>query len=1176
MDSLELGPFILEHPIGRGGMGEVWLARHHEDGVPVAIKVLTHAAAADPRFVAAFRDEVRAVAGLDHPAIVRVYDYGTVPDPPPADSEGNDLPAGGPYLVMELMQGGTLQEFCGRASWQDTQTLLLGLLDALAHAHARGVIHRDLKPANILIGRSPRDLRLVDFGLAHAVRWQELGLDAPPEGVKGTPAYMAPEQWRGEWRSNGPWTDLYAVGCLGWALTTGEPPFGGKGTPQRFAEAHCYQTPPALRPAIDVPDGFEGWLRHLLDKSTTYRFRRAADAAWALQDLFGPGEAEAGLFETQPATQAVRVAPGPSDSDRWSSAPSHTLAVEPSSRYAAEWTRVRTAWLMERGGSELAPIPTNWRRPVDRTAPRRLSGVGLGLYGLRSIPLVDREPERDLLWAELRRVGAGGRARGVILRGPAGSGKSRLARWIGERAHELGAASVAKALHSPMPGPVVGLGPMMEREFRCVGLSRGDMSHRLSRLVDRAGGLRPEDVRPFVDFLRPDVDESLSSGAMPGAVEQFLLLERAFHVATNDRCLILWLDDVQWGWEALGLALHLLSGTGVEVPILVVLTVREDALDERPAEAGRLVELERSATTVRLDIEALPHLHRRSMVDALLGLQPQLGDRVEERTEGNPLFAVQLVGDWVHRGLLEPGEGGFQLRRGADAGAFPDSLHEIWLRRLERLTRDRPQTDLPALEVAAALGLQVARADWLVACNEAGANPSPGLLDALLSQRLARREGGAGSKDWAFVHGMLRESLERRAREAGRWAGHNRACAVMLEGRTGLRIPERLGRHLLSGRRVRAALAPLAEAARLRLSSGHYVLAARLLDERTAAMISAGIDESDPAWAVGWAQRARLERVSGDLDSALELAERAARLARTLGDPALEARALEEVARVVHVTGDPAGAATLLENACELADGADRRLAAQCRGALGDILVACGALDGAGVALRRALSDFDDLEDRIGASRCRLSLGRVARGQGRLPEARVWIRSAATLCEAVGSQIGSAQCLHDLGEIDRAGGDPVAAETHYREALTAFESIGSRDQVHCRINLGLCLLSLGRASEARDVLEHGLEECIERRLVTIQAAVHVFLLPCMAADDRWDDWDKHLRDAEELLAATSFFDVDVGLMARFAGEMALQAGLRTRAARVLDLSRRQWSTLGRVDEVARVDELLAR
>ena len=218
----ELGSYALEAPLGRGGMGEVWRARHMDQGVAVAIKVLTGERAREERFRRAFRAEVRAAAGLAHPNITRVLDYGEVPAGQP-----EPFAPGNPFLVLELVDGGALRGRCGRLSWQAIGWVLLALLDALSHAHARGVVHRDLKPENVLLSRRLATVKLTDFGLACPV---ELPVDGRVHGrFAGTPGYMAPEQVEGRWRDHGPWTDLYGLGCLAFTLATGSPPFTGTG-----------------------------------------------------------------------------------------------------------------------------------------------------------------------------------------------------------------------------------------------------------------------------------------------------------------------------------------------------------------------------------------------------------------------------------------------------------------------------------------------------------------------------------------------------------------------------------------------------------------------------------------------------------------------------------------------------------------------------------------------------------------------------------------------------------------------------------------------------------------------------------------------------------------------------------------------------------------------------------
>jgi serine/threonine-protein kinase len=191
------GRYRLDTVVGRGGMAVVWRATDLQLERDVAIKVIADVLAEDPRFVARFEREARLAAALNHPNLVKLFDYSI-------DSER-------PFLIMEYVGGGTLAE--RRGEHLDIDAVARDLLDAVAHIHAAGILHRDIKPANVLLSAEGTP-RLTDFGIARSE--DTTGLTQTGQ-VLGTLRYIAPEVAAGE-----PATvrsDLYAVGILLGELT---------------------------------------------------------------------------------------------------------------------------------------------------------------------------------------------------------------------------------------------------------------------------------------------------------------------------------------------------------------------------------------------------------------------------------------------------------------------------------------------------------------------------------------------------------------------------------------------------------------------------------------------------------------------------------------------------------------------------------------------------------------------------------------------------------------------------------------------------------------------------------------------------------------------------------------------------------------------------------------------
>ncbi len=223
------------HKVGEGGVGQVYLAEHVPLGRREAIKVLQPEVAVDPQFVSRFRREARAANRLQHPNIISVYDFGRLPD-------------GRMFLAMEFADGIRLDQLLKREGALTVHRALhisAQLALAIDHAHSRGVIHRDLKPSNVILveDKQERDLvKILDFGLAKIVapEYRELITVTARGDIFGTPAYMAPEQFRGE--GSDPRSDIYALGCILFELLVGGPPFSGHN--MELMQAHTRTPPP--------------------------------------------------------------------------------------------------------------------------------------------------------------------------------------------------------------------------------------------------------------------------------------------------------------------------------------------------------------------------------------------------------------------------------------------------------------------------------------------------------------------------------------------------------------------------------------------------------------------------------------------------------------------------------------------------------------------------------------------------------------------------------------------------------------------------------------------------------------------------------------------------------------------------------------------------------------------
>ena len=239
------GRYQLGQLIGRGGMAEVHVALDTRLGRTVAVKIMRADLANDDIFLARFRREAHAVAQMNNPNIVNIYDSGEEL----VSSESGDAERL-PYIVMEYVKGQTLRDIIkvnGALSQRDCEQVMLGVLNALDYSHRMGIIHRDIKPGNIMISEQGV-VKVMDFGIARALD-DSAATMTQSQGVVGTAQYISPEQAQGQHAT--PQSDIYSLGIVAYEGLCGHRPFTGA-TPVDIAAAHVNNPVPPLPDSVDV------------------------------------------------------------------------------------------------------------------------------------------------------------------------------------------------------------------------------------------------------------------------------------------------------------------------------------------------------------------------------------------------------------------------------------------------------------------------------------------------------------------------------------------------------------------------------------------------------------------------------------------------------------------------------------------------------------------------------------------------------------------------------------------------------------------------------------------------------------------------------------------------------------------------------------------------------------
>ena len=279
-----LGPYEITDFLGAGGMGEVYRARDTRLNRSVAIKVMPEASASEPDLLRRFEQEARAVAALNHPNVLAIYDIG--------------LHNRTPYIVSELLEGSTLRQQLASSALSLRKSVDYGvqIARALSTAHAKGIVHRDLKPENLFVTKDGQ-VKVLDFGLAKLIRPRQVSGDisrtddigTEPGVVMGTVGYMSPEQVRGHAADHR--CDIFAFGAILYEMLMGKRAFQKPTSAETMSAILNEEPSPFSQTPNNLPPALQRVVQRCLEKNPEQRFQSASDLAFALESLSDSGSA---------------------------------------------------------------------------------------------------------------------------------------------------------------------------------------------------------------------------------------------------------------------------------------------------------------------------------------------------------------------------------------------------------------------------------------------------------------------------------------------------------------------------------------------------------------------------------------------------------------------------------------------------------------------------------------------------------------------------------------------------------------------------------------------------------------------------------------------------------------------------------------------------------------------
>jgi eukaryotic-like serine/threonine-protein kinase len=1029
--------YLVTGVLGEGGMGIVYRCRDRNGGAEVALKrVIPPEGRLAEDYITWFYKEARALASLGHPNIVDARDFGQLED-------------GSPYLAMELVKGLSLHDYSNaRLSFPIIWSLVDQTLSALAHAHSRRVIHGDLKPSNIIVeeGRGgPPIVHILDFGLAwlkedpHDERLDGAkAMEFEPHAGAGTPGYMAPEQIMHEMHHVCGATDLYSLACILYKLLSGRAPFTGD--PKELLKAHAYEEPPPLKPAVRVPEGVRNFVMRCMKKRPWDRYEFAAEArrAWA---AFKPSE------DVDPRLwRFPRVAAAPQS--------------------PASLTDVTTPRLE----------PEEKERPIPPLGER-----AHGLLSIRPTPMVGRDAVRDHLLQLCHDMvaGKGDPHKLIILVGPAGVGKSRIAEWLAATVHEEGRMVPLTVRYRRIRGSSDGMLGAVTQYFNFERADRTTIERSL--LLRWNVGSQDQKMRTWVagaaEWLRPHTPGTDAAG--PSGVRFTLdtldirrqVIRFTLRRIAGGRPLLFFLDDLHNAAQTTLEGLLRIHANESDQRILMVATVRAEDVQLGTSTAERLRKLREKMDGEVIEVNPMDKETTCQLLRAAIPLDDAAAVEAARRSRGFPLFALQQLHAWAHTGDFHFRDGFYHVPPEVLA-VRPKTTADLWESRLATLS---PQHQQAAYAVST-LGLDIRRIVLKAMLKELGLDADEAIVSLQNSEIILPR--GPGRYNWA--HALLQEHLFRKLSERADGQRLFLAAAEALRAHplanTRRVVRQRCVNLLYAGEPNAAAQVFFDFLGQSWNGSRQPLAALADLD-----LFRGQLQGRAQGTALRW--RAEALRQVGKTDEATRYATQAFNVLKSTQDADELAHCQRLLGWLKSEQGESENGIGMIQNALvAFQNGQNLAGMAQCELALGQIELHLGRYEAARAYARSGDANFAGINDPLGRGHCLLLLGAIERADGAVERARQLSIEARTEFERSGDQLGLAETTLALALFEHRLSNFFSADRGALDALALFESLKIvRGHAACERLLAMIAIDTDNLDRGREHAQRAEQLCSEMR-----------------------------------------------------------------------------------------------